>query len=229
MPKPTPTEIRIDDRGDESHESWLLIRASRISSSPGARLFDSEIAHQHFVRVSVQRCTRKRDLHRDWHHAVALPLIEIDMSEAQWGAFVSSFGSSGVPATLSLFDGQMVPGVAGSDSRLSKSHENVRDASRRAVEKVQDAERAVREAFERGAGKREMRDLLRTLQIVTGDLPSSVEFAAKSLTEHAENVVAKMRSDVEGMVLRAAAAGVPRMDALLAGQQMPALLPGREQ
>lgn len=214
MAKPTPTEIRITERGDETHESWLLIRASRISSTPGARLFDSEIAHQHFIRVSVQRCTRKRalglplDLHRDWHYPVALPLIEVDMSEAQWGAFVSSFGSSGVPATLSLFDGQRIPGVAGSDSRLARSHEDVREASRRAVEKVQDAQRAVQEAFERGAGKREMRDLLRTLQAVTGNLPSNMAFAAESLSAHAETVVTKMRSDVEGMVMRAAQAGV---------------------
>ena len=208
MAKPTPTEIRIDEHGDEAHESWLLVRASRITSNPGARLFDSEIAHPHFVRVSVQRCTRKRDLQRDWHYAVARPLIEVDMSEAQWGAFVSSFGSSGVPATLSFFDGQMVPVVAGSDSRLGKSHEDVRDASRRAVEAVQKAERAVQEAFERGAGKREMRDLLRTLQVVTGNLPSDMEFAAKSLTEHVENVVTKARHDVEGMVMRAAQAGV---------------------
>jgi hypothetical protein len=208
MPRPTPTEIRIDERGDEAHESWLLIRANRISASPGSRLFDSEIAHQHFIRVTVSRCTRKRDLRRDLLHATTV-LLEMDMSEAQWGAFVSSFGSgSGVPATLSFFDGAMVPEPTVVDSRLAKSHDEVKATSARAVEEIRAAEQAVQDAFERGAGKREMRDLLRTLRVRTENLPSNMEFAAKSLTEHVENVVTRARADVESMVVLAARSGL---------------------
>lgn len=207
MPTPTPTSIRIDESGTESHESWLLIRANHVSSMPGARLFDSEIAHQRYIQVSVARCTRKRSLNRDWLHDTKV-LIQIDMSEAQWGAFVSSFGSSGVPATLSWFDGAQVPGVAEQDSRLGKSHEEVRGAAEKATAKVVAAQQAVNEAFERNAGKKEMRDLLRALSHATGNLPSNMEFAAKSLTEHVENVVTKARSDLEGMVIRAAQNGV---------------------
>jgi hypothetical protein len=217
MPSPTPTPIRIDEYGDETHESWLMIRANHVGSSPGARLFDSEIAHLHFVRVTVTRCTRKRDLNRDWLHGTTY-LLEMDMSEAQWGAFVSSFGSSGVPATLAFFNGEMVPGVADLDSRLARSHEEVRSAASRATEQVRAAQAAVDEAFQRGAGKREMRDLLRTLKIVTGNLPSNMEFAAKSMTEHVENVVTKARSDIEGMVVRAAADGIA-----LEGAHLPVL------
>lgn len=207
MTAPKPTPIRIDERGDETHESWLMIRANHITSFPGARLFDSEIAHPHLVRVTIARCTRKRDLNRDWLHSTEC-LLEMDMSEAQWGAFVSSFGSAGVPATLAFFDGERVSGVADLDSRLARSHEEVRAAASRATEQVRAAQAAVDEAFERGAGKREMRELLRTLRIVTGNLPSNMEFAAKSMTEHVENVVTKARSDIEGMVVRAAAEGI---------------------
>lgn len=206
MPVPTPTEIRIDESGTESHESWLLIRANHVSTT-GARLFDSEITHQHYVQVTVSRATRTRDLYRDWLYD-RQTLIEIDMSEAQWGAFVSSFGSSGVPATLSWFDGALVPRPVAVDSRLGKSHDEVRAAAERATAAVRAAQAAVDEAFERGAGKKEMRDLLRALRNATDNLPSSMEFAAKSLTEHTENVVTRMRSDVEGMALRAQQAGI---------------------
>ena len=63
-----------------------------------------------------------------------------------------------------------------------------------------------------------MRDLLRTLKIVTENLPSNMEFAAKSMTEHVENVVTKARSDIEGMVVRAAAEGIA-----LEGAHLPVL------
>lgn len=203
MPRPESTEIIIRENGDEEHPSWLLLRANHVSSSPGARLFDSEIQHRHYIEVTVSRCTRKRDLNYDWLHSTQT-LIEIDMSQAQWGAFVSSFGNgNGVPATLAWFDGKAIPGVATNDSRLDKSHQEVKGAADRAMKSVQEAHAVVQEAFEGGAGKREMRALLRTLQIKMDNLPANLEFAAKSLTEHVENVVVKARSDIEGMAYQA--------------------------
>ncbi len=204
MSRPEPTEIRIDEHGDEHHESWVLIRANRVSSHPGAKLFDSEIRHRHYITVTVQRCTRKRDLNRDWLYPVKAPLIEVDMSEAQWGAFVSSFGNgSGVPATLDFFENKQVPGVATNDSRLDKSHEEVKNAHARGLEKIREAEAAVRDAFDNKLGVRVTRQRLETLRRVIDQMPGSMEFAAKSLTEHVENVVTKARADIEGMVFNA--------------------------
>jgi hypothetical protein len=91
------TAIRLNEHGEETHESWLLIRANHVTSTPGARLFDSEIAHQHYVVVTVTRCRRRRDLKRDWLFNDET-LLEMSMSQAQWGAFVSSFGQgAGAP------------------------------------------------------------------------------------------------------------------------------------
>lgn len=208
MPSPEPTEIRINEDGNEEHESWLLVRANHVSSTPGARLFDSEIQHQHYIRVSISRCERERDLQRDWLSSTKL-LIEIEMSQAQWGAFVSSFGNGGgVPATLSWLAGERVPGVSTQDSRLDQSHQDVRSAASRAVEEVSRAHAALREAFDRNAGKRELRELLQTLEIRVANLPANMEFAAKSLTEHVENVVTKARADIEGMAAQAGQASL---------------------
>lgn len=206
MPRPEPTEIRIDERGSETHESWLLVRAGRVSSSPGARLFDSEISHQHYISVTVERCKRERRNNRDWHFGTER-IIEFDMSEAQWGAFVSSFGNGGgVPATLSFFCAPddvptgMIP-QAPVESRLDESHKEVREAGAKAVEEIQQKVTAVVEAYERKAGRREMGPLLDSLKWGVEHLPGSMEFAASSLTEHVENVVTKARSDIEGMAL----------------------------
>jgi hypothetical protein len=53
-----------------------------------------------------------------------------------------------------------------------------------------------------------MRELLATLRNATGNLPSNMEFAAQSLTEHTENVVVKAKADIEALMVRATQNGV---------------------
>lgn len=198
------TELRIDEHGDETHESWLLIRANHVSSSPGASLFDSEITHQHFITVVVSRCTRKRQLNHDWLHATQV-LLDMAMSQAQWGAFVSSFGQGeGVPATLHYLGGQGSVPQAPRESRLEESQREVHDSGQKALAEVQASYDALVEAFETG-GKRAQREALRDLGIRMGNAPKNMAFAAKSLTEHVENVVTKARADIEAMATAAAA------------------------
>lgn len=205
MARPKTTEIRIDEHGDETHESWLLIRANRCTGG-GSHLFDSEIRHQSYITVTVSRCSRKRDLNHDWLMDTKL-LIEINMSEAQWGAFVSSFGhGTGVPATLDWFDGARVP-RAPHTPRLEESHKEVRNAGAHALEKIRKAQEAVQEAFDQNLGKKVLRERLHHLQCMVNNGPGTMEFAATSLTEHVENVVTKARADIEGMVLGAQARG----------------------
>lgn len=200
------TEIRIDEYGDETHESWLLISASKVQSS-GTWLFDSDVRHHHFVKVTITRCTRKRELKRDWLHRTQ-QLLEFSVSMAQWGAFVSSFGDGGgVPATLDwLTDVGVVPS-APPESRLMQSHAEVRGAANEAMAEIQAAYEALETAFD-GSGKRAQREALRTLKYKIANAAPNMEFAAKSLTEHTENVVTKAKADIEAMVQMAEEAGV---------------------
>jgi hypothetical protein len=93
------------------------------------------------------------------------------------------------------------------ESRLAESFKEVKEAGSEAVEKVQKAEQALAEAFERKAGRKEMAQLLRNLHFAVKHVPANMEFAAKSLAETAENVVTKARADIEGMVAHAIANG----------------------
>lgn len=195
------TEIRVNERGDETHESWLLIRANHITSR-GYRLFDSEIPHSRFITVTVTRCSRTRELNHDRLHSEKR-LLEMDMSQAQWGAFVSSFGNgTGVPATLTFLAGEGQIPQAPAESRLERSMAEVRNAGEKALAKVSEDYDAVLDAFENG-GRRALREALKTLGYALKNAPLNMEFAAKSLTEHAENVVTKARADIEGLVLAA--------------------------
>lgn len=190
------TEIIINEDGSETHESWVKLVASKVSGQ--RRLFDSEINHSHYISVRVYRCQRQRDLKHDSLFTTKM-LMEVSMSHAQWGAFVSSFGEgSGVPATLDWFDGQ-VP-QAPFESRLDASHKEVRGAADEALAKIQEDFAALEKAFEANEGKRALRERIRTLHYAIKNGPANIEYTAKTLTEHTENVVTKARADIEGMV-----------------------------
>lgn len=196
------TNIVVAEDGTESHESWLSIGASKVQSS-GERLFDSEITHHHYVIVTISRCTRQRTLNRDWKHATQT-LMEFAVSHAQWGAFVSSFGDgNGVPATLFRDHSGLVP-QAPAESRLGESAHEVHEAGNKSLAGINESYAAMEEAFERGAGKREMRELIRDLKYRIANAPANMKFAATSLTEHVENVVTKARADFEAMAIPAA-------------------------
>jgi hypothetical protein len=183
-----------DERGDEQHPAFGMIGASRVSNSnPGATLFDSDIRHQHTVIVRIATATRKRDLNRDWLYRKR-EFVEVEMSEAQWASFVSSMNSgSGVPCTIrQREDDWLVPGL-NYEPRLAESMDEVHAAGEKALA-------GIREAFEVAAEKPTKANM-RHLGMVIANAVPTMEFAAKSLGEHAENVVQRARADIEAMVL----------------------------
>lgn len=186
--KPTVTE-----RGEETHPAWGLIGASRVSSSPpGAVLFDSDIRHQHYVVVQLSRATRQRDLGRDWKHGDE-QIVEIAMSEAQWASFVSTMNvGQGVPCTIERVGTEAMPGME-YESRLAVSMDEVDDAAHKALEEI----RKTFSAYESHKTKANRDKLKYAIQ----NAPDNMGFAAKSLNEHAENVVQRARSDIEAMVV----------------------------
>jgi hypothetical protein len=196
----------VREDGRESHPAWGLIGAYRVTGS--ARLFDSDINHHHFIVVRLSRATRDRKLGRDWIHPEnEADIAEIAMSEAQWASFVSSMNSgSGVPCTLERTEVDGIIPSFPSEPRLAESMKEVRNASAKALEEIREAQEAVDEAFERGAGKKEMRSLLQNLKFRVRNGPANMNFAAESLTEHAENVVQRARADIEAMVVQQAQA-----------------------
>lgn len=182
----------------DTHESFALIGVNRVTANPAVSLFDSEIRHREFIRLRIKHASRKRSLNHDWISAER-HILELDMSLAQWGAFVSSFGQGdGVPCTLAYMDGQRVdspPYVP----RLAHSTAEVKNAADEALKEIIAAFDGVKAARIQG-GKRVMDDAINTLENRLENAPKNMEFAAKSLTDHVENVITKAKGDIEGMV-----------------------------
>ena len=190
----------VDQRGAESHPAFGLVSVSRITSSPGQVLFQSDIRHGETIRLSVRRATRQRDLHHDWVFEKGLDLIEIEMSLAQWASTVSSMNTSGVPCTIRQTESEhWVPGLP-YDPRLAHSMAELKGVAERLHAEQLAALTAYEDAIARKAGAKELRELRSKLHYAITNAQGSVDFAAKSLNEHAENVVAKARADIESMV-----------------------------
>ena len=187
--------------GDDTHPAFAQIQVSRHSVTPGAVLFDSDLRHGHTVVLTVSSATRKRDLSRDWIHATR-EVVEIEMSEAQWASLVSSMGTSGVPATLRRVNGHIVPGLT-YDPRLAHSMNEVKTAASKTFSGIQ-AAIAAYEALDSKATAKEKREAFAKIQRATQHAAANIDFTTKSLTEHAENVVARSRADIEAMALQAA-------------------------
>lgn len=186
----TPT---LNEHGDETHPAFGMIGASRGSTSrPGATLFDSDIQHAHTVTVRVATASRKRDLNHDWNHRNR-EFVEVEMSEAQWASFVSSMNSgTGVPCTIRRREDDWdVPGLS-YEPRLAESMAEVRESGDKAFAEIREAFAVARE--------KPTKANMKTLEARINNATPSMEFAARSLSEHAENVVQKSRADLEAMV-----------------------------
>lgn len=181
----------------ESHPSFGMIGAYRAQvSPPGAALFDSDIQHRNIVTVRISTASRKRDLHHD-HIMADREIIEIEMSEAQWASFVSSMNTSGVPCTIAFRQGEgRIEGVPFAP-RLEESMRETRRAAATAFGEIT-------EAFADYEAK-PTKDNLRMLRARISNAVPNVDFAGKSLAEHAENVVQKARADIEAIVAHKAA------------------------
>lgn len=205
MPKQRE-DYTTDGNGDERHPAFGVISLHRISSTPGAVLFQSDVRHPEYLRIAVHEATRKRDLHHDWVHPERM-VCEISLSMAQFASFVASTGQgSGVPCTIEwTTTGTQEPGDRPGllpAPRLSLTHDELRVAADKAFEHIKEANEALQEAMaaKPPVSAAERKHLLAVLNSAVANATANVEFAAKSLDKHAEAVVEKSRSDIETMV-----------------------------
>lgn len=186
----------------EAHSAFGVARFSRWSVSPGSNLFDSDILHRQTIGLTIARASRERHLNSDWIYGEE-ELIQVEMSSAQFGALVSSFGDgTGVPVTIRYVGRERMDDIEPSP-RMAASMAEVRGAASKATEDVRRSFAAVEAALGGPGGKpsiKQLREAVRTLRHGIGNLPSNMEFASKSMAEHAENVVTKAKADIEAMV-----------------------------
>lgn len=170
---------------DREQEPYMVVvQASRVSGN--IPLFDSEHKHQGFISLRIKSAYRDRSLGNDWIHDDK-ELIEVNMSEAQWAAMISTLNfGSGVPATLQHIFHEGVAQPKAADNRTDVYHAEFMARLEHAVAKI-DA------LSQTNMTKAQKNDLAMIRQEIVSNMP----FMAKQFREHMETRKEKAKSDIE--------------------------------
>lgn len=195
-------QIRVrpgeNSHGEETHPAFGTCRIGRITSTPGATLFQSDIPHGQYIQITLTEAARKRELKHDWVHPGRV-IAQFNLSMAQFASMITSVGTEGVPVTLSYVNDTPVPGLY-PDSRLKLTTVEVTRSADEAYEAIKSALAAYEQGLANKVPAAERKRLLSNLHSVTANAAPNVTYAADRLTEHAEDVVEKSRADIEAMV-----------------------------
>lgn len=228
MPKEIehPITVNVNSPGQRdatqtTHPAFGVIGASRVNGQ--AYLFGSDFSHHGYVMIRVYEADLKRDLAHDWIHPKSLrPLIEVQLSESQWAAFVSTLNmGDGVPCTIDSVGGVDRPALPAPPRRDDQFNRELVERLARAEQAVKDLGAAIGATSLSGKAKDELRG---KLLAVSNNLTPNVEFVAKSFGKHVERTIDRAKTEVNAYLTQAVMrAGI----AALSGGAPPIALPER--
>lgn len=173
------------------HPAFGQITVSRISGH--AHLYGSDFTHHSSVRISIHESELTRHINTDWPYAKR-EIIEVEMSEAQWAAFVSSFGlGSGVQCTIRHRDGQTVPGFPLRD----EASEFRSDMSSQSTDALAALERAVQAVAAAKISKKDAETILDGIRKAAQEIGVNADFVQECFDRHMEERVQKARTEID--------------------------------
>lgn len=187
-----------------THPAYAAIRAHRISGSKP--LFASNVGHYGFVRISINKASLAN--HDGYHESVighSQGYIEVDLSEAQWVAFISRMScGSGTPCTLNYFrDGdkiRKVPGLPDPTLAADKIRTQAEQMAADTHRKAKDAADELRAMLASKLPKKLLADISMLLDRAIGQGQSCRDFQSECLTETKEKLVAESKVEIDAMV-----------------------------
>jgi hypothetical protein len=203
---PTVTKTDPVHGTTEEHPAFAMFSVHRGSyGGKGAHLFQSDVTHRETITVRIEHADRTRAGSHDYVHGHGL-VAEVEMSLAQWASAVSSLNTAGVPATLRYEHTGPLAEVDGLDdtSRLAQTMAETKEAAARQFRNIVGALDDLDGLVESKAGVKQIREAIESLQWKIRNAAPNVEYASKTLAEHAEAVVEKTRADIEAIVVQTA-------------------------
>ncbi len=182
-----------EHRTTTTHPAYAQIRASRVNGM--VDLYGSDFTHHQFITVSICRSSVDRDLSNDWVHP-GEELIEVQMSEAQWAAFVSSLNvGGGVRCTLNHFNGESVPQLPRPKPRQDQFSKEMKQTFADAARDLRDLKQTIENM---GLPKGKTNTILDALSKVGASFTSSAPFVADQFGEHMEDVMEGIKTEAHG-------------------------------
>lgn len=200
---------------EESHPSYVVARFSRVTGNPGP-LFGSSLAqHPSFVELEVVRATCQHHLGRDWIHSHGQPLITVKFSATQFAELLTTMNvGSGVPGTMSRFDGLDVPRPSFVDREIVKVRNGFREKMARLAADVKRDRQEIQDIIAKKALTQADREIIsRKLEKIDREIGANAPFMLESFEESAAKVVTAAKAEVDAFVMQAVVkAGMDALD-----------------
>jgi hypothetical protein len=199
------------------HPSFGMIGVSRASAGGnGLTLFGSSTRHHTVLSVTIRKAFSQRDLTDDRVHSTGDVLIEVEMSEAQFGRLLTQPNiGDGVPCTIRYlpkeFDVERdehyhIPRPPLPPRTTDKFRTDMAQRTTRAMSTVRSLQREIGAAMHDGAlRKGRGEELLRRVESIKTELQSNIPWVTERFEEDMEKTVDEAKADLAAYVDRIAA------------------------
>ena len=195
--KPQETQKNNGDI-DLSHPSFAVVNLTRYQIAKEKNLYGSDIKHMNTISLKISTASTIRHSNKTWHRPKN-QIIEVEMSEAQFGQMISSFNQGeGTPVTLRWLKGEgYMP-----DIELESLHQvfnnEMKASVKRQISKVMEAAKALRQALnEDKLGKKTLDPLVKDLEVSLQNMPSNLAFVDSSFQESMERATQAAKAEIE--------------------------------
>jgi len=200
------------NKGGSRYEdpAFAMVGLSRVThthfgddSGPrGARLFGSDVDHQHFITLRISPAAVDHHLNQDWFHSDGTPFIEVALSNTQFADLLTSFNAGeGVPCTVLHRDGKSykMPDVP---TKSEQFREDLSEDLKDVLKDLREVEKEILEAVngEKAIGKTQQKELLSKLRGFSKLVDDHLPFMAKQFQTYTDRTVNEAKANVEAYV-----------------------------
>ena len=180
-----------------SHPAFGVVQLSRPQGH--GILMGSDFRHHSWISITISEAKEVRSLSNTWNFAQK-PLIEFDMSEAQFAHMIASAGmGSGTPCTLRHVNGEHRARIALEEHQTEKFGRELREDSSDADAAINDAIKALDEGGNAKQRKASQAALQRALRSLTDSAP----FVASQFDKHMNGVTEQAKTEAHAALMRA--------------------------
>lgn len=182
----------MEDR--EQAPSFGMIGIHRMTSSHGARLFNSKVPTHTIMRITIRTAVRSRDLSKSWVFGDKV-IAQVDLTPAQFAELITSMNvGDGVPCTLVYANGQQ---IRHEPDRDETEHFTAEFAAK--IEGLEAGIQAIRDA----AGPKATKAVRDAIDKLARELKANLPFVAKQFDRHIVKRTADAKSEFDAWATHA--------------------------
>lgn len=185
----------------ESHPSYGQMELSRTTSNKGIPLYGTSSKFHETIRLTICHSEYRRNLHRAWHYAQK-PIIEVEMSPAQFAEAITSLNNGGgTPVTIRRTEKDWnIPEPPFKDER-DLFHKEFEEDVQEIFSKADTAiEKATAMLEQKTVTKTALKEIINQLASIKQDLQSNMPFLARSFNEHIDKTVSSGKVELETFI-----------------------------